>query len=498
MSANRFVFFVFVLAFISFAAASVAVGQQVVSGATLNGQVLDQAGAAVAGAAVTATSVETQKRQSVMTDSAGQYRFAYLAVGQYQVKAEQKGFESSTENITATVGQVLTVNIRLSVNNVAETISVTSEPAVVETQRTQVSGTVLPSEVADLPLNGRNFLDLALLVPGVSRTNTGSVQKFAETSAVPGTGISVAGQRNLNNSFIVDGSSANDDSVELAGTYYSQEVIREFQVITNGAGAEFGRASSGFINIVTQSGTNELSGKVYGFFRNQRLDGRNPLSISRDPLTQTQYGGSIGGPIKKGRTFFFANFEQTRRHDSNIITIAPENVAAINTRLTAVSFRGPLIQTGLVPGGYNTTNLFARVDHQLSAQNAFSVTYNFYDIDALNARTVGGLNAVSRGSNLKNQDHTINAQNITSAGSKFLNELRFEFRRSRLGAPVTDQTGPAVNISGVASFGTATSSLTASAGLHAAIRSKAEPNLSITTSTSSFRVLFRAYTPLQI
>src|SRR2546430_592463 len=126
----------------------------------------------------------------------------------------------------------------------------TAAPApIVEAGRTQVADRVTPQEVDTLPLNGRNYLDLALLAPNVSRTNTRSNDRFAETSAVPGTGISVAGQRNIGNSFVVDGLSANDDAADLAGSYYGEEVIREFQVVTSGGVAEFGRASAGTINI---------------------------------------------------------------------------------------------------------------------------------------------------------------------------------------------------------------------------------------------------------
>jgi outer membrane receptor protein involved in Fe transport len=143
-----------------------------------------------------------------------------------------------------------------------------------------------------------------------------------------------------------------------------------------------------------------------------------------------------------------------------VIAIQPSDVATINARLDAVGFQGPRIETGLVPGGYNTTNFFGRVDHKLDEKNDLSVTYNFYDIDAINARTVGGLNSLSRGTNLENQDHTINTQLITVVRPSLLNEFRVEFRRSRLAAPPIDQTGPAVNISGIASFGNATSSPT--------------------------------------
>lgn len=441
-------------------AVPVASAQQNIAAATLNGLVEDVNGGVISGASVTVLNAATNQSQSVVSDANGRFRFNYLAVGPYELKASKDGFSDFGQRFTATVAASLDLKIVLRVKAVSANVDVNTDVPVIETARTQVAETVLPRDVETLPLNGRNFIDLALLLPGVSRTNTGNVQKFAETSAVPGTGISVAGQRNLNNSFIVDGSSGNDDSVELAGTFYSQEVIREFQVITNGAGAEFGRASSGFISIITHSGTNEFRGKVYGFLRNQRLDARNPLATSRDPLTQAQYGGTFGGPLRRDRTFFFANAEQTRRQDSNIITISPANVAAINARLNAVGFRGPRIETGLVPGGYDTTNFFARVDHKLNAANDLAVTYNFYDIDAVNARTVGGLNAVSRGTNLANSDHTLNTQNITSFGSRLLNEFRFQVRSSRLAAPEIDQTGPAVNISGVASFGTATSSPT--------------------------------------
>lgn len=234
--------------------------------------------------------------------------------------------------------------------------------------------TILPRDIENLPLNGRNYLDLALLVPGVSRTNTGSVQRFAETSAVVGQGISIAGQRNLNNGFVVDGSSANDDAADLAGTSYSQDVIREFQVITSGGVAEFGRASGGFVNILTQSGTNTWRGRAYDFLRNDRFDARNPIATTKDPLKQYQYGVSVGGPIFKDRTFLFSNFEQTRRDDAVVITISPANVAAINARLDALNYRGSRIETGVIPGNSDTTNFFARFDHRLTTNNQLAVT----------------------------------------------------------------------------------------------------------------------------
>ena len=203
------------------------------------------------------------------------------------------------------MGQALDLPVKLDVAGVSAQVNIGSDVPIVETVRTQITETIRPNEINELPLNGRNYLDLALLIPGVSPTNTGSNQRFAETSAVPGQGISIAGQRNLYNSFIVDGVSANDDAADLTGTYYSEEVIDQFQVVTSGGIAEFGRASGGVVNILTRSGTNDWRGSLYGFFRNQRFDARNPLAPTKDLLTQAQYGATVGGPLRRERTFFF-------------------------------------------------------------------------------------------------------------------------------------------------------------------------------------------------
>jgi hypothetical protein len=431
--------------------------QQAVTSATLGGRVEDERGAGLGDALVVATNLDTEQQQSTRSDEAGRYRFLYLPVGNYQLTAERAGFVPVRRRLTLTVGQALDASLQLTVAGVAESVSVTEDSVpIVEIVRTQIAETILPHDTDTLPLNGRNYLDLALLVPGVSRTNTGSNQRFAETSAVPGTGLSVSGQRNLNNTFILDGLSANDDAADLAGTFYSQEVVREFQVITSGGMTEFGRSSGGVVNIITQSGTNDLRGRAYGYARNQRFDARNPLAPARDPLTQAQYGASLGGPLLRNRTFFFTNFEQTRRHDAGVITITPANVAAVNARLDETNYRGARINTGVFPGGFDSTNLFGRLDHELTNTDRLTLRYSFYDIASTNARNVGGLNAASRGSALDNRDQNVALSHVATLSTNALNEARFQFTRSRLSAPVNDEIGPAINIAGVASFGTAT------------------------------------------
>lgn len=437
-----------------------AFAQQTVASASLSGRVADQNGGMVSGASVTATKIETNQQRTVTSDGDGRYRFANLAVGTYSITVDSPGFNRHVRQLTLTIGQAVDLQLILTVSGLVENVNVSSDVVAVETARTQLAETVLSSDIESLPLNGRNYLDLAALTPGVTRNNPVANQRFPETSAVPGTGLSITGQRFINNGVVVDGLSANDDAADLPGTFFSQEVIREFEVITSGGIAEFGRASGGFINIVTQSGTNNYHGRVYGFLRNQRFDARNPLAAGKDPLTQGQYGFTIGGPFAKNRTFFFSNFEQTRLNNATVITIAPANVSAINTRLDAIAYNGQRLSTGLAPTGFDTTNLHFRVDHQINASNQFSARYSLYQIGSINSRNVGGLNAISRGTALTDRDQTFAAGNVTTFSSHTINEARFQFTRSRLGAPVNDVVGPAINISGVANFGTATFSPT--------------------------------------
>ena len=430
--------------------------QQNVTSGTLSGRIEDSSGAIVSGASVTATHIETNQQLTTTSDYDGRFRFPYLRTGAYDVKIDAPGFTAVSKQLTVSVGQALDLPVKLEVAGISAQVNIQPDVPIVETVRTQITETIRPAEINELPLNGRNYLDLAVLIPGVSPTNTGSNQRFAETSAVPGQGLSIAGQRNLYNSFIVDGVSANDDAADLTGTYYSEEVIDQFQVVTSGGIAEFGRASGGVVNILTKAGTNDWRGGFYGFLRNQRFDARNPLAPTKDLLTQAQYGVTLGGPLRRDHTFFFSNFEQTRRNYSTVVTISPAAVNSINNRLRAINYPGTLIDTGVVPASFETTNLFTRIDHSINHRHQLSARYSLYHINAINSRSVGGLNAVSRGTGLNDSDQTVQLSNVTTFNSRTLNEARFQFTNSRLAAPVNDETGPAVGISGVANFGTAT------------------------------------------
>src|SRR4051812_43234123 len=439
--------------------ATAARGQSAAS-ASVTGTVRDPQNLVMPGVTIDIRNHATNQVAEAVTDERGQFRILYLPVGDYHLSAQVSGFTTTNVNLRLAVGDQIDVPIVMTPADVVFEDTVIGGAPLVETQRTETASTITPHEVDSLPLNGRNYLDLALLAPNVSRTNLRTTDRFAETSAIPGTGVSVSGQRNLNNNFIVDGLSANDDAADLAGMYLSQEVVREFEVVTSGGGAEFGRASSGTISVVTQSGTNRIGGRAYEFFRNDLFDKPNPLAVRKDPLNQHQFGATAGGPIVRDRTFWFANVERTQQDRTGIVTIAPESVVSVNAALDAAGYRGPRITTGNFATGYTGTNAFLRVDHQAASGPRLQLRYNVYNVTSDNARNVGGLSDVSRGAALDDTDHTAALSYLTTHSSGTINEARVQYTSSRLGAPVNDVVGPAVGIAGVANFGTSTSSPT--------------------------------------
>ncbi len=443
--------------------AATAAAQQAVTMATLAGTVHDPGGGPVAQAQVRATSQDRGQSWTTETDARGRYSFAALPADTYELRVEHPRFRARARTLPLTVGQVLDVPVQLTLAGPDQTVEVTSDAPLVERRRTQVAETVVSREIAGLPLNGRSYLDLAALTPGVSRSNPMGSQRFPETSAVPGAALSVTGQRNINNSFVVDGLSANDDAADLPGTFFSQEVIREFQVVTSGGSAEFGRASAGVVNVLTHSGSNQWRGRLYGFWRDDALDAKNPLARSKEPLRQWQYGVTAGGPLRRDRTFLFANVEQTRLDGTGVITIDPADASAVNAVLDRRGYAGPRVTTGSFATGYNSTNVLARVDHRLAGGTLLAARYSLYDISSPNGRNVGGLNALSRGTGLDDLDQTVAASAVVPVSPRTVNETRLQATRSRLSAPPNDLTGPAVNIAGVATFGTATFSPTARA-----------------------------------
>jgi Carboxypeptidase regulatory-like domain/TonB dependent receptor-like, beta-barrel len=460
----RLVVRVALLAWCAAAAARSSGAQETVNQASIGGRVIDEQGALVPGALVVARQTDTNLTAETVTDGEGRFRFPYLKLGPYRLTVTLPGFVDVSRALTLTVGSAFELPVTLAVAGVDATLTVTGQATVLEAARSQIASTIEQREVQSLPMNGRNFLDLALLVPGVSPTNTGSTQLFAETSAVPGQGLSIGSQRNLSNNFIVDGLSANDDAAGLSGIPYGVDAVDQFQVVTSGGQAELGRALGGYINVVTKSGTNTSHGDLYGYFRDDNFNAPNALlqeikaPVSKLPMSQQQFGASLGGPIFKDRTFFFANVEQRQLDQTGLTTVLQSDVAAINARLAAVGYPGQPVTTGIYPNPVHSTNVLGKVDHQFNGRDQFAVRYSLYDITSSNARGAGGLNAPSASSGLDNFDQTIAISNTWTLSSRTVNETRAQFAYSNLQALSTDLIGPAVSIAGVASFGTLSSS----------------------------------------
>ena len=438
--------------------------QETINNASLTGRVVDSSGAVVANATVTVRAVATDVATTASTDGAGRFHFAYLQVGQYEVVCHNVGFSDAKRSITLTIGAAFDLPITLTVGT-TQSVAVSAAAPVLETDRSQIADTISQNEVANLPFNGRNFLDLALLVPGVSPTNTAANQLFAETSAVPGQGLSVGSQHNFSNSFIVDGLSANDDAAGLVQTDFGLDVVQEMQVVTNGGQAEYGRALAGYFNYVSKSGGNKLHGDLYSYIRDKNLNASNAYSGRLLPYTQSQSGVSAGGPIIKDRTFYFGNFEYRQLNQTNFLTITSANAAAINAVLAAVKYPGQLLNTSpsnitVYPNPVRYDNLFFKVDHKVSDKDQLTARYSLYHVSSINSRNAGGLTYTSGGANLSDLDQTVAVSNIYTINSRTVNETRAQFTNSNLLAPVVDQVGPAVSITNAATFGTASGSPT--------------------------------------
>ena len=281
------------------------------------GTVTDPSGAILPGATVTLTNLGTNETRIGKTDSSGEYTFTLLQPGQYSVRVESSGFKSSTtSNLSVEAGDRARADAHLVPGATTETVEVQAQTPLLQADNATVSSTVTAQQVQDLPLNGRNFVQLVQLVPGANEgpgnglTSGGRPDDRRSTSS-----FSVNGQDDTLNNFIIDGFDDNERIIGTSGVKPSVEGIQEITVQTNSYSAEAGRTAGGVVNIVTRSGTNQFHGTAYEFFRNDIFDARNVLQTSgrRPELRQNQFGGSIGGPIFKNKTFFFGDYEGFRQ-----------------------------------------------------------------------------------------------------------------------------------------------------------------------------------------
>src|SRR5713226_3148761 len=307
-----------------------AFSQLTIAQAQLNGSVRDQSGGAIVKATITLRDVDTNYVYTASSDVAGFYIFTNLPPGNYQLGAEYAGFGKYTQTgIVLRVGQVATIDMTLKVAAAGEKIEVNSEAPIIEPTRTEISQVIDAQQIQNLPISGRLFTDFALLTPGVATGRTSLQSTFTDPSV---TRISFGGQRDLNNAVTVDGADNINTATGSQRATPSQEAVSEFRVVNNSFGAEYGRALGGIVNIVTRSGTNDLHGSLYAYLENNKFNATPLLTQPGfDILRQGQFGGTLGGPIKSDKTFYFLNYEGQRRAQSpSYPGLLIGNLAAIN------------------------------------------------------------------------------------------------------------------------------------------------------------------------
>ncbi|MDX1502908.1 MAG: TonB-dependent receptor [Thermoanaerobaculia bacterium] len=296
----------------------------------LRGRVVDALGDGVAGARVVAEHLETSGRRGAATDPEGRFALPSLPIGRYRVTVEAEGLRPLVrDGIALAVGETVTLTLALEPGSVHEAITVTDAPPAVETHAGELGFLVEGRAVESLPLNGRNFTDLAVLQPNVQEF----LQRDGGSVVAHGPGISVNGRDPRSNVYLLDGTLMNDftngPAGSAAGTSLGTETLREMRVETNAYGPEFGRNAGGQVTLLTKSGTNRWHGSAFLFHRNDRLDSRNYFDVGPKPdFLRNQGGGTVGGPIREGRLFLFLGVEHlTEDLGRTISTVVPDDLA---------------------------------------------------------------------------------------------------------------------------------------------------------------------------
>src|ERR671938_654707 len=303
---------------------------QTASTGVITGVVQNEKGEVVSNATVRAVNIGTNAAREATTSGEGVYEITQLAPGTYRVEVEAQGFSKSVQdNVAVNVLQRTTINATLKVGAVTETVNVTAEnQPLVETTKTDVSGVIDQRRLENLPVNGRSFASLAVLIPGATLAPS-----FDPTKSRVGT-FSVGGATGRNLNITVDGGDNKDNAVGGILQNFSMEGIQEFALSTQRFSAANGRSGGALLSVVTKSGANELHGSAFGFFRDDKLNANAPKLLAeanpnlfqtpgdavKPPFSRQQFGGSIGGPIVKNKAFFFGTVERTRERGNSIVS----------------------------------------------------------------------------------------------------------------------------------------------------------------------------------
>lgn len=291
------------------------------TGSQITGEVSDTSGASIAGAKVIATNTETQVARETATNASGTYNFSLLQPGKYIVTVAKDGFKGARqENIGLDVNAILRLDIKLEIGAISESVTVSEAPPLIESENSSIGQVVQTKQIIELPLNGRNFVQLATLGPGVTGVGFGASGTIMSGTRPddqrPASELFSNGNREGSNNFLIDGIDNNERLTISITLRPSVEAVREFKIQTNLFSADQGRNPGATVNVVTKSGSNQLHGAAYDFLRNNNLDAKNYFTAptaKKPQLAQNQFGAALGGPIVKNKLFFFTNYEGYRR-----------------------------------------------------------------------------------------------------------------------------------------------------------------------------------------
>ncbi len=438
-----------------------------VSGGTVSGKVTDSTGALIPGAQVAIRNTATGVTTNLVANEDGLYRGANLLPGDYEITASAPNFTSFMQKgITLTVGADLTVDLKLTAGAVTASIMVSDEALTVDTTTPTLSAVVSERTIVELPLNGRDWTSLATLQPGISsiRTQYASGGTASRGNRGYGDELTITGHRPQENNYRIDGVSINDYTNgapgSAGGVNLGADAVKEFSVLASNYTAEYGRTSGGVINAITRSGSNSIHGSAYEFFRNDALDARNFFNGTKPPLRRNQFGGSLGGPIIKNKTFFFADYERIRRLQGVPSVVTVPSLAARSGQLAGgavavhpniVPFLGlyPLPNGGLVGNGdtgifttslsqrFNEDFFTTRIDHRISSKDSLFGTYMF---DTGSLSIPDALNNVVFPNRTRRQ--MIAIEETHTFNQNFINSFRLGYNRTKGAVNVQ---GPALN-----------------------------------------------------
>ena len=423
-------FLVWVLAALAALSIAAPAGAQSATG-SIEGSIVDQTGAVMPGVTVTAVQSTTGLTRTTVSDENGLFRLLLLPVGVYDVTADLSGFNSrKLPELIVNVGQTVTLRVQMAVSGVAETVNVSGGTPTIEMGRSQVSSTITESSVQNLPVNGRNFIDFALLTPGVTRD-------------VRSGDISFAGQRGTLNSLVVDGADNNNtffgQTVGRTGSgrapyQFSQDAVKEFQVNSNSFSAEYGRAGGAVINVVTKSGTNDLRGSIFEFYRDKGLNANNVINElnnrPKSPYHYNQFGGTLGGPIRPNRDFFFFNYDGQRNTQPNLVFLnLPANTPGDAATQAGIARLQPLADSW--NRKLDQDVFLIKTDHELNDNNRLSFRYNQQNFTGEGFENGGPQNALEHTGAALVKTNTLNASWTSIYGTTIFNEVKFQLARDK-------------------------------------------------------------------